>query len=487
MKFDRCFGHEAVVGNFEKGMIGGAAQVQKLSGEGSTIVRTDEEMKLLLQAMTPPHHVMSSLAHGENNCLIDSILLALHSRGLLAPLSVQRRAEICRVVRRYVADVHGFTVQGHHQFLSHETHLHAVCQGLRAFGIDLWCPGVEPSRIGITVVAFDRSHRRTVQDVNGCAFELPEMHEPVRSAPPGHSNGVDDVVLQLYCNTHDDEHATPYHYEWIDIANVECDTAQTDGADSAGRDCWRGLGDPSAIVAASDSAAMLPPPAPFLSLQQRPRPLGRSSRSRFCGSYSGTPAAVCGREASPSTAAAEGSHVEDSHVEDSHDCSFFEVSVLSTSTFTTEQDDLQVRCARLAAELRDRPTLPPLPGDATVSWQDTGAGVRLPMYCCAFRGCAWSGETKNELVRHLSEAGHAGKIACVCGPGPAIDFYQEAIASLEREQVPKVGPSVDRRSLGLLVQDYNSRNIRSLVCFVCAQTHSATPGHHSAIEYHGRA
>ena len=62
-----------------------------------------------------------------------------------------------------------------------------------------------------------------------------------------------------------------------------------------------------------------------------------------------------------------------------------------------------------------------------------------------------------------------------------MDNYQEAIACLEREQVPTVGPSVDRRALGLLTKQYNNENIRSLVCLVCGQTHPATPGKNSAI------
>ena len=38
-----------------------------------------------------------------------------------------------------------------------------------------------------------------------------------------------------------------------------------------------------------------------------------------------------------------------------------------------------------------------------------------------------------------------------------------------------VGYSVDRRAIGLLVQNYNDATIRSLACFCCGQTHVTFP------------
>ena len=31
------------------------------------------------------------------------------------------------------------------------------------------------------------------------------------------SGELDEVWIQLYCNTHDDDYGTPYHYEWISV------------------------------------------------------------------------------------------------------------------------------------------------------------------------------------------------------------------------------------------------------------------------------
>ena len=72
----------------------------------------------------------------------------------------------------------------------------------------------------------------------------------------------------------------------------------------------------------------------------------------------------------------------------------------------------------------------------------------------------------------------------VCGGAyDVMDYYQEAIAYTERRNIPMVGPSVDRRTLALLVKDYNDHSIRNLVCFVCAQSKTTVPGAHSPIEY----
>ena len=44
---------------------------------------------------------------------------------------------------------------------------------------------------------------------------MEELNAPVVSRPLNAAGELDEVWIQLYCNTHDDEHGTPYHYEWI--------------------------------------------------------------------------------------------------------------------------------------------------------------------------------------------------------------------------------------------------------------------------------
>ena len=48
-------------------------------------------------------------------------------------------------------------------------------------------------------------------------------------------------------------------------------------------------------------------------------------------------------------------------------------------------------------------------------------------------------------------------------------FYMYAVQEREREQIPLLGPSVDRRTLALVGKVANSDTISSLMCFACAQ------------------
>ena len=51
----------------------------------------------------------------------------------------------------------------------------------------------------------------------------------------------------------------------------------------------------------------------------------------------------------------------------------------------------------------------------------------------------------------------------------ALAYYMQAVQEREREHMPLIGPSVDRRSLSLVTRLANSDTIRSLMCFTCAQ------------------
>ena len=47
----------------------------------------------------------------------------------------------------------------------------------------------------------------------------------------------------------------------------------------------------------------------------------------------------------------------------------------------------------------------------------------------------WYGDTKNDLQEHLESAGHAKLIRDICRRDDVMDCYQEAIRSIEGEQV----------------------------------------------------
>jgi len=175
--------------------------------------------------------------------------------------------------------------------------------------------------------------------------------------------------------------------------------------------------------------------------------------------------------------------------EDEMAASFFEVRALPRDKRPqiTEQDAVADACRCLAQCLRSRPTLPPKPDDATAPWEDVFSAARLPLWHCAFLGCTWWGDGQDELLQHL-HASHQDDFARCRALTPHTrrltdaDLYEEGIAMREREQIPAVGPSVDRRTIELVLQNYNDDAVRSLVCFACGQIKTQTPGKHADIE-----
>ena len=181
--------------------------------------RSDNEMKELLRTLQTPHYVRPSKTHGQNNCLIDSTLLALHDQDYIKPLTISKRAAICSSIRRYLVDHTDVAPEhpdGRQSYLSHEDSLDAICGQLRTEHKDIWMDGLDPTRLPIVVVMFDRFQRRQLYDESGAwAAELEELNAPVLSKAPSAEEHLRDAQIQLYCNTHEDDVGTPYHYEWI--------------------------------------------------------------------------------------------------------------------------------------------------------------------------------------------------------------------------------------------------------------------------------
>jgi len=190
------------------------------SGQGSLERRrTDDEMKELLKTIQVPHFVRESMTHGQHNCLMDSILLALQDKQYIKPLEVHERAAICSSIRRHLIEHHGIEPEapdGSHSYLSHEDSFDAICNQLRNEHSNIWYDDIDVTRLSIAAVVFDRFQQQQLYDSNGeWAAEMEDVNAPVVSRPLNASGEVDEVWIQLYCNTHDDEHGTPYHYEWI--------------------------------------------------------------------------------------------------------------------------------------------------------------------------------------------------------------------------------------------------------------------------------
>ena len=172
----------------------------------------------------------------------------------------------------------------------------------------------------------------------------------------------------------------------------------------------------------------------------------------------------------------------------SQDECYFSVVVEANRGAVSEQDCLQQRCEALAVEhLRQRPTLPALREDGTVSWTDTDSGIRIPIFSCPFRDCHYATDNREEFLLHVAgpaeNSPHHGTIERVCGTDMKfvrrIDYVLGAIGHWERSQWPLLGLAVPRRTLRTLALSYNDDAIKCLVCFVCAEqrTTFAGPAH----------
>ena len=204
----------------------GRASTTNPSGQGSLRgSRTDDEMKELLGTLQVPLFVRESMTHGQHNCLMDSILLALQDKQHIKPLEVHERAAICSSIRRHLIEHHGIEPEapdGSHSYLSHEESFDAICNQLRNEHPNIWCDHIDVTRLSIAAVVFDRFQRQQLYDSSGAwTAEMEELDVPVVSKPLNASGELDEVLIQLYCNTHDDEHGTPYHYEWISFNKAD--------------------------------------------------------------------------------------------------------------------------------------------------------------------------------------------------------------------------------------------------------------------------
>ena len=214
----------------------GSASAPNASGQGSLRrSRTDNEMKELLKTLQVPHYVRRSNTHGQNNCLIDSILLALQDQQYVKPLEVDARAAVCSSIRRHLIEHHDVAPEnpdGSQSYLSHEDSFDAICNQLRSEHPDIWFHGIDATRLPIIAVIYDRFHRRQLYDNSGAwAGEMEEVNAPVVSMPMSASENLPEVHIQLYCNTHDDTYGTPYHYEWISFKEEVSEEEEESGMD----------------------------------------------------------------------------------------------------------------------------------------------------------------------------------------------------------------------------------------------------------------
>ena len=162
----------------------------------------------------------------------------------------------------------------------------------------------------------------------------------------------------------------------------------------------------------------------------------------------------------------------------SDDSDIYHLAVDADKTWTTEQDRDWETIGNIAARLRRRPLLPPFPNDATRDWTEVSGGVALPRAHSAFKNCTWTCDIprwwEQRLADHVKRQ-HLGEMALT--ERDQVDFmafYCAAIAVREREGMPAVGVSIDRRTFKLLADVYNGDVVYNLVCFICAQSKTHT-------------
>ena len=173
----------------------------------------------------------------------------------------------------------------------------------------------------------------------------------------------------------------------------------------------------------------------------------------------------------------------------SSDSDLFHISAEHSPKERTIEDVDLGHIARIKGMLRKYPLLPPKPGDSTADFMDVDSGVKFPVVHCAFFGCCWTKDLEerkmttidhrsleNCLIQHLKDV-HREQLALPDTLWPStqrgdwdmLAYYTAAVCEREREHMPIIGPSVDRRSLRMLHAVCNSKTVCSLSCFCCAQ------------------
>ena len=177
----------------------------------------------------------------------------------------------------------------------------------------------------------------------------------------------------------------------------------------------------------------------------------------------------------------------------SSDSDIFNAEVFPMKDWTTDEDKELERIDVVKSLLRARPLLPPHPEDAGRDYTNVESGLNFPLAHCAIKGCAWTLDAlspksslslEQEIQKHVVT--HAVDMQLSEKDKDFMAYYNAAIAERERENMPLIGPSIDRRVFKLLHRACNSETVQSLICFVCAQvkTHAACFEHNWDIKYH---
>ena len=191
----------------------------------------------------------------------------------------------------------------------------------------------------------------------------------------------------------------------------------------------------------------------------------------------------------------------------------------------TTEDKQMALIDVVASRMRLHPLMPAASRDGATAYNDMESCVRLPLLHCAFKGCSWCKnydelpstiyhwDLEWALYLHLYEE-HSGRSSAApcgtCGSGTlppsasstsadamkevfdyvrarrveqhgdttridflrVISYYLAAVCQQEREHMPLIGPTNDRRMLAYVAKLADSKNVVSRMCFCCDQIHT---------------
>ena len=176
-----------------------------------------------------------------------------------------------------------------------------------------------------------------------------------------------------------------------------------------------------------------------------------------------------------------------------YECEYLRVRSKQRVTPATNEDQLLHCQTQLAAELRDRPTLPASEVNDQVSFADVESWVRLAVFACPFKGCRFHTNKRREYVEHLSckngEGSHWNLIKAAYEKHPdwrklrdiPFELVNAAVSVTERRNFPRIGPAVTRRTLNRLMQRYNDKLVSANACFICGQLRLIVPDAHDDV------
>ena len=145
---------------------------------------------------------------------------------------------------------------------------------------------------------------------------------------------------------------------------------------------------------------------------------------------------------------------------------FSGVHAAETSPARVEPDRWDACCTALARLLRDRPTLPADASEPGRSMVDVETPWRLPLYSCPFKQCTFHTDERQQFLEHLGTSTgaspHYAQIRAHCEPclgvAEPLDCVYRAIALLEQDRIPCIGPATTRRALRTVTTYYNDED-----------------------------